>query len=130
LKRSGTTLHNQQPDQHYAKEMCRAAWEEVFTPDTGWFSDTCFFEKVSLTKMHICIPSCYICRLGPNLFISIDWFPYMNCNSVKSTKLLHFYLPKKSRQVPGQRLSQGQLGKNTSKDLAHWLWAPSKETSP
>ena len=33
--------------------------------------------------------SCKIHWLGPNLFISIDWYPYMNCNSVKSLKLLH-----------------------------------------
>ena len=33
--------------------------------------------------------SCEIHRLGPNLFILIHWFPYMNCNSVKSFKLLH-----------------------------------------
>ena len=33
--------------------------------------------------------SCEIHRLGPNEFISIDCFPYMNCTSVKSLKLLH-----------------------------------------
>ena len=38
-----------------------------------------------------CAPnqSCEIHRLGPNSFNSIDWFPYMNCNSAKSLKLLH-----------------------------------------
>jgi hypothetical protein len=30
-----------------------------------------------------------VTRLGPNEFISIDGFPYMNCNSVESLKLLH-----------------------------------------
>ena len=33
--------------------------------------------------------SCEIHRLGPNLFIWIDNFPYINCNFVKSMKLLH-----------------------------------------
>jgi hypothetical protein len=35
------------------------------------------------------LPSCEIHRLRPNEFISIDWFPYMNWNSVKSLKVLH-----------------------------------------
>jgi hypothetical protein len=46
-----------------------------------------FFKGICDQQMHICIP-----RLGSNLFISIDWFPYMNCNSVKSLKLLHVAL--------------------------------------
>jgi hypothetical protein len=29
-------------------------------------------------------------RLWPNEFISIDWFPYMNCNSGNSWKLFYF----------------------------------------
>ena len=43
------------------------------------------------SSTHGCAPaqSYEIHRLGPNLFISIDWFPYMNCNSVKLLKLLH-----------------------------------------
>jgi hypothetical protein len=55
-----STGHNQQPDQLYAKEMCNTIWGK--------------------SEIH---------RLGPNEFISIDWFTYMNCNSVKSLKLLH-----------------------------------------
>jgi hypothetical protein len=48
--------------------------------------------------MHICISSREIHRFPSNEFISIDWFPYMNCNSVKSFKLLdwngdHFHHP-------------------------------------
>ena len=42
-------------------------------------------------KRYICIPSCEIHRPRPNKCISIDWFPYMNCNPVKSLKLLHVY---------------------------------------
>jgi hypothetical protein len=38
--------------------------------------------------MHICIPS-HVKSTGPGEFISIDWFPYMNCNSVKSLKWFH-----------------------------------------
>ena len=37
--------------------------------------------------MHICIPSHEIHWLGPNEFISSNWFPY--CNPVKSLKMLH-----------------------------------------
>ena len=41
--------------------------------------------------IHGCTPAQLgeIHRLGPNEFISIDWFPYMNCNSLKSLKLWH-----------------------------------------
>ena len=40
---------------------------------------------------HRCAPdqSCQIHKLGPNEFISIDWFLSLNWNSVKSLKLLH-----------------------------------------
>ena len=43
---------------------------------------------------HGCAPaqSCEIHRLVPNEFISVDGFPYMNCNSVKLLKLLHVSL--------------------------------------
>ena len=40
------------------------------------------------TTAHLCENH----RLGPNEFISIDWFPSMNFNSVKSLKLLHVVL--------------------------------------
>jgi hypothetical protein len=39
--------------------------------------------------MAVLLPRHEIPRLEPNWFISIDWFPYMNINSVKSLKLLH-----------------------------------------
>ena len=40
--------------------------------------------------IHGCTPAQLgeIHRLGPNEFFSIDWFPYVNCNSVKSLNLL------------------------------------------
>ena len=41
------------------------------------------------TDAYLYSHSCEIHRLGRNAFISSDWFPYMNCNSVKSFKLLH-----------------------------------------
>ena len=53
----------------------------VVTPDTDWFSDphpTFFYV--------ICDQQMQIHRSGPNECISIDWFPYMNCHSLK---LLH-----------------------------------------
>ena len=66
----------------------------MVTPDTDWFSDSwpyLFFiylkVKISVTNRCICVFPVH--RLGPNDFISIDWFPYMNCNSVKPLKLLH-----------------------------------------
>ena len=67
-----STGHNQQPDQLYAKEMCRTAW---------WSHQilTCF-----LIHAYLYSQSCEIHRLGTKEFISIDWFPYMNFNSVKS----------------------------------------------
>jgi hypothetical protein len=36
------------------------------------------------TDVYLYSQSCEIHRLGPDEFISIDWFHYMNCNSVKS----------------------------------------------
>ena len=91
-----TTGHNQQPDQLYAKEMCCTAWGK-------WCSlqiMTCFlihaptfFSKVSMTNRCISVfPVIHTHRLGPNEFISTDWFPYMNCNAVKSLKLLHLFI--------------------------------------
>jgi hypothetical protein len=40
------------------------------------------------TDAYLYSQSCEIHRRGPKELISIDWFPYMNCNSVKSLKLL------------------------------------------
>jgi hypothetical protein len=41
------------------------------------------------TVAYLYSQSCEIHRLGPNTFISIDWFPHMNCNPVISLTLLH-----------------------------------------
>ena len=40
------------------------------------------------TNAYLYSQSCEIHRLGPDEFISIDWFPHLNCNSVKSMKSL------------------------------------------
>jgi hypothetical protein len=64
----------------------------VVTPDTDWFSDTrpyLFLRYLWPTDAYLYSQSCETHRLGPHLFISIDWFAYMNCNSVKSLTLLH-----------------------------------------
>ena len=50
---------------------------------------TFFLRYLWPTDAYLYSQSCEIHRLGPNGFISINWFPYMNCNSVKSLKLLH-----------------------------------------
>ena len=91
LQGSGTTFPR--PNQLYAKEICCAACGKmVVTPDTDWFSDPCpyhFLRNVWLPDAYLYSQSCEIHRLGPNKIISIDWFPYMNCNSVKSLTFLH-----------------------------------------
>ncbi len=57
LKRNGPTFHSQQPDQLYAKEMCRTAWGKmVFTPDTD-ISDSPPPIPIWDQKMQICSPS-------------------------------------------------------------------------
>ena len=63
----------------------------VVTPNTDWFSDPqpYFFLCVCDPQTHLYSQSCDIQRLDPKEFISTDWLPYMNCNSVKSLKLLH-----------------------------------------
>jgi hypothetical protein len=47
-----------------------------------------FLRYLRSTDAYLYSQSCEIHRLGPNEFITIDWFSYMNCNSVKSWKLL------------------------------------------
>ena len=41
------------------------------------------------TDAYVYSQSCDIHRLGPDEFDSIDWFPHMNCNSVKSLEALY-----------------------------------------
>ena len=57
-----------------------------------WIHAPTFFKLRCLwpTDAYLYSQSCEVHRLGFNEFISIDWFPYINCNSVKSWKLLHF----------------------------------------
>jgi hypothetical protein len=55
-----STGHNQQHDQLYVKEMCRAAWGKWWSHNTqtGFLIHASpFFEGVSDQQMHICIPS-------------------------------------------------------------------------
>jgi hypothetical protein len=97
LKRSGKTFHR--PRSTAWSTLCeghvsRCMRQMVITPDTDWFSDPRpyrFFKRYLWppTEAYLYYQSCAIHRLGPNLFISIEWFPCMICNSVKSFKLLH-----------------------------------------
>jgi hypothetical protein len=72
LKSSGTTFHNQHPDQQlYAKEMCHAAngshtrYWLVF-----WSTPPTFFPRyLWQTDAYLYSQSCEIHRLGPNEFI-------------------------------------------------------------
>jgi hypothetical protein len=82
-----STGHNQKPDQLYMKEMCHTAWGK-------WWS----YQILTVFLIHkylwpkdgyVYSQSCEIHRWGPDEFIPIDWFPYVNCNSLKLLKLLH-----------------------------------------
>ena len=57
-----------------------------------WWSHQILTSFLIHTTPYLKKKSCEIHRLGHNGFISIDWFPYMNCNSVKSLKLLRVAL--------------------------------------
>jgi hypothetical protein len=59
--------------------------DEIMRPIVRRFFLGCLWP----TDAHQCSKSCKIHRLWTNAFISIDWFPYMSCNSVKSLKMLH-----------------------------------------
>jgi hypothetical protein len=60
-----STGHNQQ---HWStlceRELSRSMRQMVVTPDSLWPTDAYLYSQ-----------SCEIHRLGPNEFISIDWFP-------------------------------------------------------
>jgi hypothetical protein len=80
-----STGHNQQPDQFYEKEMCRAAWGKWWSHQilTGFLIHTqLLFLRYLWPDAYLYSQSCEIHRLGPNAFILINWFPYLNCNSV------------------------------------------------
>jgi hypothetical protein len=54
-------------------------WQMVVTRDRLASSSTpllLFYYGICDQLMHICIPSREIHRLGPNWFISIEWYPY------------------------------------------------------
>ena len=98
LKRSGTIFHK--PQLRAWSTLCKrdvlcCMRQMVVTPDTDWFSDPHrnFFFKGYLwpTDEYVYSQSCEIRRLGPNEFISIDWFTYMNCNPVKSWNWCMFF---------------------------------------
>ena len=88
--------YNQQPDQLYAKEMSCCMKQVVVTPDTDWFSDPWsylhfFFINLWLTDAYLHSQSFKIHRLGPNSFISIDWFPDMNCKTLWNCCMWRLY---------------------------------------
>jgi hypothetical protein len=64
------------------RDVSRYMRQMMVTPDNDWFSDP-------RPYLFLYSQSYEVHRLGPNGCISIDWFPYMNCHSVKSLKLLH-----------------------------------------
>jgi hypothetical protein len=77
----------------YEGNCCAARGKYMVTPDTDWFSDPLpylfSFRYLWPTDAYLYSQSCEIHRLRPNECISIDWFSYVNFNSVKSLKLLH-----------------------------------------
>ena len=95
LKRSGTTFHRPQSTAWstlYKGDVSNCMRQTVVTPDTDWFSDPCpylFLRYMWPTDAYLYSQSCEIHRLVSNKCIQIDWFPYMNYNSVKSFKLSH-----------------------------------------
>ena len=96
LKRSGKTLPRPQSTAWSTLregDVSHCKRQMVVTPDTDRFSDPYPYFLLIYpwsTDAYLYSQSCEIHRLGPNAFISMDWFPFMNCNSVKSLKLLHF----------------------------------------
>jgi hypothetical protein len=64
--------------------MLRCMRQVVVMSDTDWFSDPRPHFLKSYLWPYLYSQPCEIHRLEPNEFISIDWFPCMNCNSVKS----------------------------------------------
>jgi hypothetical protein len=79
--------------------LSNAVYKCVYVPIISVCNEVLLWRKIILIGWalaphwvhHACAPawSYEIHRLGPNSYISIDWFPYINCNSVKSVKLLH-----------------------------------------
>jgi hypothetical protein len=88
------TGHNQQPDQRYAKEMCRAAWGKWWSHQilTGFLIHTTIFYYLWLylwpTYAYLYSQACGIYGLGPNELYSIDWFLYMNLQLSKILEIV------------------------------------------
>jgi hypothetical protein len=98
LSRSGTTFHRPQSIAWSTLmwRRCVALNETNGGHNRYWqvFWSTpvpCFLRYLWLTDAYLYSQSCEIHRLEPDKSISIDWFPYMNCNSVKYFKLLHVW---------------------------------------
>jgi hypothetical protein len=96
LKRSGTTFHRPRSTAWLTLcegDVLRCMRQMVVTPDTDWFSDPhpYLFWGGYLWPTDLYSQSCQIYRLGPNEFISIDWFPYMNCNC-KIFEIVAYYV--------------------------------------
>ena len=94
LKGSRTTFHMLQSTAWSIHAMCHAALGKWWSHQilTGFPIHAPIFFKVSVTEAYLSSQSCEIHRLGPNAFILIDGFPYMNCNSIKTLKLLHIFV--------------------------------------
>ena len=78
---------------YHPLSMCEMLWINVYDRQrvpgpTYWqfWSKPLPFLKVSVTNR--CM-SVFLVMWNPYECISIDWFPYMNCNLVKSLKFLH-----------------------------------------
>jgi hypothetical protein len=88
LKRSGTTF--QRPKSTVWSTLCegdvalhKASSGHIRYWLVFWFTPLLKNKKRYLwpTDAYLYSQSCEIHRLGPNGFIQIDWFPYMNCNN-------------------------------------------------
>jgi hypothetical protein len=98
LKKSGTTFHR--PQSTAWSTLCEGdvALHEAYAGHTRYWlvfwSIPIYLRYLWPIDAYLFPQSCKIHRLWPIEFISIDWFPYMNCNSVTSFKLFHvaFYI--------------------------------------
>ena len=117
LKRSGTAFHR--PQSTAWSTLCEgdvSRWmrKMVVTPEADWFSDQrpyLFLRYLWPTDAYLYSQLCEIHRLRPNEFMSIVWFPYMNCNSVKSLKLLNvaFIFLFSAHEVGGILIGENRL---------------------
>ena len=98
LKRRGTTFHR--PQSTAWSTLCEwdvSHWlHEANGGHTRYWTVFRYLKKYIFFKVYLWPTESYlysqsfeIHRFGHNLFISVDWFPYMNCNTAKSLRLLH-----------------------------------------